>query len=853
MPLQNTETRPFSVSGPLEQDTLLLLRMTGNETLGRLFHYELELLSTEHGIAMSDVLGQHMTVRARVRNGGTRYFDGVVSRFSYVGSYGRFARYEATLRPWFWFLSRSADCRIFQGDSTIDIMKKIFGDHGFSSDLDLARAAAPAPREYCTQYRESDFAFLSRLMEHDGLYYYFTHENGKHKLVVADGAGCHDTVPDYEEIPCFPEGSEHSPDADRFLQWYVTQEFQTGIFSHTDYDFTKPKAKLETRGVISRDHTQSKLEVFDYPGYYAETGAGETLAKTRIEELQSLFEVAHGGGTVRGLGAGSLFQLTEHPRQSLNKSYLVVSASYELSNPEFETGIGGSANGPAFTCHLTAIDEQTQFRAARLTPRPIVEGPQTATVTGSGSDVWTDEYGRVKVHFHWDRKGALDETSSCWVRVSQNWAGKNWGGMFLPHIGQEVIVSFLEGDPDLPIVTGRVYNQDNMPPLTLPAAKLKSIIRDNFGNQIVFDATPGSEYIQIFSPHHQSAIELGRSIRMKSEDDYHVTKKKDYFEAVLGFTSQVYLGGKATLMVGFGFDFFAGFKMAVHLGSKVDIHKGSSYTYFSGGKYENTKGFKFIKASQKEYRLSGDDFTRRSEGHITLDTRKELVLNAGDKDNALIKMTKDALNIDFGGDGAATSPATSADSASNAHAAISNATFAWLAAAGAATAASVGIDAMFNKTDDGVSLDESSFMIGLFATFFGGVHAAIGIPAHFANESSAAAAALNAGESAVEKSKSEQDKTFARVQLTDDGVKIHGYENGSPSAFDGEIWVKKTGEILITAKKKGITIDAKEALTIKTAADLTLEATGDVKITGANVALEATSKVTAKPMIEGCS
>ena len=160
---------------------------------------------------------------------------------------------------------------------------------------------------------------------------------------------------------------------------------------------------------------------------------------------------------------------------------------------------------------------------------------------------------------------------------------------------------------------------------------------------------------------------------------------------------------------------------------------------------------------------------------------------------------------------------------------------------------------MFNKTDDGVSLDESSFMIGLFATFFGGVHAAIGIPAHFANESSAAAAALNAGESAVEKSKSEQDKTFARVQLTDDGVKIHGYENGSPSAFDGEIWVKKTGEILITAKKKGITIDAKEALTIKTAADLTLEATGDVKITGANVALEATSKVTAKPMIEGCS
>ena len=407
--------RPFAVTTPLGDDVLLLLRMDGSEALSQLFCYNLVLLSLDHSIDINAVLGKHMTVRAETREDGVRHFDGVVSNFSYHGSHGKYARYEATLRPWLWFLTRSADCRIFQGDSSVDIAKKIFGDHGFA-DFDPTKITTPPKREYCTQYRESAFDFLSRLFEHDGIYYFFQHEPGKHKLVLADGAKCHATVPKYETIQFFPEGSPGSSEADRLLEWNVTQTLETGAFAHTDYDFTKPKAKLETRSVISREHAQATLEVFDYPGRYAETGAGETLARARIEELQASHEVAHGSGTVRGLGAGTLFTLTEHPRASLNKSYLVVSANYVLANPEYETGQGG-ATEPVFNAWLTATPEKNTYRPPRVTRKQRVQGPQTATVTGEGSDVWTDQYGRIKVHFHWDHKGSADAASSCWLRT----------------------------------------------------------------------------------------------------------------------------------------------------------------------------------------------------------------------------------------------------------------------------------------------------------------------------------------------------------------------------------------------------------------------------------------------------
>ena len=820
MPSPTQDARPFSVSSPLGPDALLLLRMTGSESLGRLFTYELELLSTSHSIAMSDVLGQHLTVRAKTRNDGTRYFDGVVSRFSYVGSYGQYARYEATLRPWLWFLTRVADCRIFQGDTTVDIMKKIFGDHGFS-DLDLTRIATPPVREYCTQYRESDFNFISRLMEHDGIYYYFQHEDGKHKLVLADGAGCHDTVPGYSELPCFPEGSPGSPDADRFLQWYVTQELQSGVYAHTDYDFTKPKAKLETKGVISREHAQAKMEVFDFPGYYVETGVGETLAKTRIEELQAQYEFGHGGGTVRGIGAGSLFSLTEHPRADLNKSYLVVSASFEISNPEYETGMGGTGSEPAFTCHVTAIDEQTQYRPARLTPCPVVEGPQTATVTGSGSDVWTDEYGRIKVHFHWDRKGSEDETSSCWLRVSQNWAGKNWGGMFIPHIGQEVIVSFLEGDPDIPIVTGRVYNQDNMPPLSLPDQKLSSIIRDNYGNQLIFDATPGDEHIVLQSPHYSSTFALGKSLEWQVKSDSKFYTSGTYTIQTVGSTRSIMLGNALSVTGGASESITIGASVSMMVGFKIDINAATKLAADVGGSMAFNYNYSYKWGWSAETNVNKKQFLRSSSSNIVHDSLKHVICVGGKQDNSIVDCGGESLSICYGKDPGAGSENPAAISGGRAFLA----TLTGAAAAGAAayTAYGVGLkqlDAAYGAKQMGKGDTPASSREGtplehgtpLVETLAGSGATAVAAWA-------ATYAQMKAIMDAAGKKTAKQTEKFAEIDLSEPEIVINKYHGHSQKS-----WIKLSDE-------KGLEIQMKDNdVMIKTPGQIILDAAGGVII-----------------------
>lgn len=645
MPTPTQASRPFSVTSPLGPDVLLLLRMNGREELGRLFTYELELLSADHSISMSDLLGQSVTVKMATRMDGVRHFNGIVSRFSYVGSYGQYARYQATLKPAVWFLTRAANCRIAQGETSVDILKRILGDHGIS-DIDSAGIVVPPPREYCTQYRETDFDFVSRIIEHDGLYYYFLHEDGKHTLVLADGIGCHSTQPNYESLPWAPEGKLESFDDDRLLEWYVTQEVQTGVYSHTDYDFTKPKAKLETRGKISREHPSAEQEQYDYPGRYVETGIGETLAKIRIEEKQTLFEFAHGSGTARGVGCGALFSLTDHPRTDLDREYLIIAASYEFRNPEYETGM--VVDVPSFTCHLTAVDARVQYRPARITTRPTVQGPQTARVTGPGAEPWTDEYGRVKVHFHWDRTGPTNEDSSCWVRVSQMSAGKNWGAMFLPHPGQEVIVDFLEGDPDQPIVIGRVYNADNMPPKSLPGLNRVSIIRDEFGNQITFDATPGAEHIRLSSPSHLSSLVLGQS-------QINITySNKSVF--TMGYVWTHTAGNSATYTIGNTFNYRKGLSCDVQLASSLAVQTGSKAEIFIGGKVNvqvgvevnATAAVKYSFGWSRELNFNKAAYARVSKQDIKMDSEQEVWLCGGPKDSTIIKAGVNELTLTFG-------------------------------------------------------------------------------------------------------------------------------------------------------------------------------------------------------------
>ena len=461
------ENRTLRVTTPLGQDVVVLRRMTGTERLGGLFEFQLDLLSEDPEINLDDLLGQSVTVALDLEDGATRYFNGMVAACAQVEDDSGFACYRAILRPWLWFLSRRADCKVFQEMTVLEIIEQVFRDAGFT-DFRGSLSGSYRTWDYLAQYRETDFNFVSRLMELEGLYYYFEHADGNHTLVVADDYASHAVFSGYEEVPYFPPQANAQRERDHLSQWALSRQVQTTDYKINEYNFTTPQADLLVAQTVERSHAQSGCEVYDYPGQYPVADEGTPYVQARIQELQAQYEVAEGRGNARGLAPGSLFSLTDYPRDDQNREYLIVSARYELNSDEFGSGSSATA-GELCSCSITAIDSQTPYRSPRTTPKPVVQGPQTAVVVGpSGEEIYTDEYGRVKVQFHWDRVGQSDENSSCWIRVGQMWAGKTWGGIQIPRIGHEVIVEFLEGDPDRPIITGSVYNADNMPPYTLP-------------------------------------------------------------------------------------------------------------------------------------------------------------------------------------------------------------------------------------------------------------------------------------------------------------------------------------------------------------------------------------------------
>jgi type VI secretion system secreted protein VgrG len=507
------KNRPIQITTPLGEDVLLFYRMNGIERLSEPFEYQLELLSTKDSIAAEQILGEAITVHVDLADGSKRHFNGHVARFGQFGTKGSFACYRATVRPWLWFLTRAANCRIFQHKTVPDIIKQVFRDQGFSNFKEKL-SGSYSSRDYCVQYRESDFNFVNRLMEEEGIYYFFSHESGKHDLVLSDSVSAHDKVPGYEKIPYHQEeGLADRTRKDHIHEWEIASEVQSGVYALTDYDFKKPKAGLLVKSSVTRQHSHASYECFDYPGEYMEMGDGEQLVRHRIEELQAQYEACEGKCKARGLAVGALFALTEHPLQHQNREYLVVSASYSLHLDEYLSSINPSDSVKTFTCGFRAMDRTVPFHPPRVTPRPTVGGPQTAVVVGpSGEEIYVDKYGRVKVQFHWDRYGTGDENSSCWVRVSHPWAGKQWGMISHPRIGQEVIVDFLEGDPDQPIITGRVYNAFQMPPYDLPANMTQSGIKsrstkgggtDNF-NEFRFEDKKGSELIFLHAEKDQS-------------------------------------------------------------------------------------------------------------------------------------------------------------------------------------------------------------------------------------------------------------------------------------------------------------------------------------------------------------
>ncbi len=463
---------PVRLTSPLGKD-LVVHSMTGVEEIGRLYEFNLQLLSMKNDIDFNAIIGKRITVTMDLAS-GERHFDGYVTQFRYTGGTARYSSYEATVRPWLWFLTRTADCRIFQDMTVPDIIKQVFRDNGMS-DFDERFTANYRNWTYCTQYRETDFNFVSRLMEQEGIYYFFEHVMGKHTLVLADDKSSLKPFPGAATVPySAPTGDMSLQQKDHIQLWTVTQAIQSGKYAIADYDFEKPKVGMLSKLSKNRDFDYAipDPEIFDYPGEYVDIKDGDNYVEVRLHELQSQHKRVQGAGPVRTIAAGAVFTLEDHPRSDQNKEYLVVSVLHELHDANY---VSGGSRSELYRCQMEVMEKTEPFRTLRSTPKPVVQGCQSAVVVGPSSDeIYTDEYGRVKVQFHWDRYGKNDQNSSCWVRVSQAWAGKGWGSMHIPRIGQEVIVSFMEGDPDRPVVTGRLYNAENMPPWELEANKTQS-------------------------------------------------------------------------------------------------------------------------------------------------------------------------------------------------------------------------------------------------------------------------------------------------------------------------------------------------------------------------------------------
>jgi type VI secretion system secreted protein VgrG len=454
----------LNVSSGLGKDVLLLTGFSGEEAMSRLFRYNLDLLSEKDNIAARDIVGMPVTWSVQPRRDRARYFHGHVVRFVAGGKSPRGLRsYRAEVAPWLWFLTRTSDCRIFQGLSTPDIIQTLFKQFGFSQFVFSLRNSY-SPREYCVQYRETAFGFISRLMEQEGIFYFFRHEEGKHTLVLGD----HVSV--YEECPESPVelGAEDAAFG-RLKSWEHGYEFRSGQWTETDFNFETPSTSLlKSSPTLIGLPSAAKYELFDYPGLYKTPPAGAAATKVRMEEEEVHLDVAAGAGTYCTFALGTKLQLIKHECEAENRAYVLTSIRHSAS----ETSYGASGAGGSYENSFTCIPASVVFRPERVTPRPVLASVQTAIVVGPpGEEIFCDKYGRVKVQLHWDRRGKKNAESSCWLRVCQLAAGKGFGALHIPRVGQEVVVAFLEGDPDRPLVLGGVYNAGNMPPYPLPALR----------------------------------------------------------------------------------------------------------------------------------------------------------------------------------------------------------------------------------------------------------------------------------------------------------------------------------------------------------------------------------------------
>lgn len=503
---------PFVLTSALPESELRFSSMSHSSGLSMLEEMQLQLLSPKADIEAEKLLGKPIDLAVTLPEGGKRHFCGLVTRFGLGRHQGRWYGYTATVRPWLWFLTRTADCRIFQNMTVPEIVEKVFKDHADIASYKLKLERSYRQRVYCVQYRETDYNFVARLMEDEGIYWYFEHSEGEHQLVIVDGPGAHNPVEGKAAFPYFEHDGQVPPDTQYMTAWRCSRAVKTGKTVLTSYDFERPSTSLLVSQSLSREHALDQEEVFDFQGDYTQSGDGKQLVEDRLDSFQCRYEQVAGRSNAQALATGRKFEMARHPRGDQNGEYLCTRVQVVASDPGGESAGEQGAGEGDLQCSFDAQPADQVFRPARRTPKPFVQGPQTAVVVGpSGEEIFTDKYGRVKVQFHWDRYGEKNEKSSCWVRVSSPWAGKSFGFVQVPRIGQEVVVDFLEGDPDQPLITGRVYNAEQMPPWDLPANATQSgvLSRSSKGggygnaNALRFEDKKGSEQVWLHAEKNQ--------------------------------------------------------------------------------------------------------------------------------------------------------------------------------------------------------------------------------------------------------------------------------------------------------------------------------------------------------------
>jgi len=653
------EKRILELETTLGKDVLLITEMSGSEALSSLFSLEVKAFSEKEKVKPEDIIGKRAGVVLRLPSGEERFFHGMVNRFGHTGQDHRTNHYQMQIVPWCWLLTRTTDCRIFQDKTVPEIIKAVFDD--LKKDFpdlvnydDKTTGGRYAKLDYCVQYRETDLDFVSRLMEDEGIFYFFKHERNKHTLIFADSSSAFLACKPGKKVVFRSDEKEESvldealrfvfdnlvkggaqiaknvlkpviktvlaglgwlpgvsdaidkgvdsavdgivgglekllfpeerPQQEGIKIWRERDELQSGKSTLRDYHFEMPSKVLEVENPsVINVGNNGKLERYDHPGHFAfrfnKPGQrlaevepeGRKLVDIRMQEKECQYRIVEGMSREGAFTSGHDFDLAEHPQKEFNGRYVLSVVKHSVKQGDYFSD--SAKDGGPYRNEFTCIPFKTQFRPPHKTVKPSIKGPQTAEVVGpSGEEIWVDKYGRIKVQFHWDREGKKNESSSCWLRVAQLWAGKQWGAIFIPRIGQEVIVDFLEGDPDQPIVIGSVYNAEQMPPYELPANKTQTGIKtrsslngtaDNF-NELRFEDKKGEEEVYLHAERNLTTeveadesrtVGGGRTTSIGGDDSLTVGRNRSATIAAkddetVGSNQTITIGGSQSISVG---------------------------------------------------------------------------------------------------------------------------------------------------------------------------------------------------------------------------------------------------------------------------------------------------------------